>query len=278
MSYTSGVLKTQIVDTNQYDPDRYAVSMRKRPVNIGTPYYLPMSIALTGVANENVTGKTNTNFNDNLLILGGESDLETSQVLFSLPGSLPEIWSQSVVPVKTLFGTPDSARPVLWWPYPTPLKVGRFVAASVLNGKGEGAGTFVFHCAQPTDGPTTLEAARLGPTQIISIDSQFTGTASEQTSTVADPLDYDFLLLGFFSDLALAQIQIIDVQRRFWMSDPCPIWSVAGRQSSELAVQYLRVPYFIPAQQMIKVLFYNNAANPEASGQLHMVGQRLLDI
>ena len=123
--YTSGVLRTQIVDPGQYDSSRYAVRMRSRPVDIGTPFYLPMTIALTGVANENITGQTNTNFNEDLLILGGESDLETSQVIFSLPGTLPGIWSQASVPVKTLCGTPDSARPVLWWPYPAPRRASR---------------------------------------------------------------------------------------------------------------------------------------------------------
>lgn len=266
-----------------YEPSRYAVAPRNSPVQLGTPFFLPLKVTLSGIVNENVTGQTQTNYNDDMLILGCETDIQNAQVQFSLEGTLPQIWSQSAVPVKTLCGAPDSSRPVFWWSYPSPLRVGKRVQAQVLNINGEGAGggtdfNFIFNCAQPTDGPTQLDPRRLGPEQVIPIDSRFTGAAGENTQNVANPVDYDFLLQGFYTDLTLAQIQIIDIERREWSSDLVPIWSCASRQSSQLNVQFLRVPYLIPQQQMIRVKFQNDATTPEASGQLYMVGQILLDI
>lgn len=269
-----------------YEPARYAVSPRNRPVPLGTPFFLPLEITLSGTVNENVTGQTQTNFNDDLLILGCETDIQTCQVQFSLEGTLPQIWSQFPVPVKTLCGAPDTARPVMWWPYPSPLRIGKRIQAQVLNVNGEGGGDdeddndvfgFIFNCAQPTDGPTQLDPRRLGPTQVIPIDSKFTGVAGEQTQNTVDPVDYDFLLQGFYTDLTDAQIRIRDVERRQWMSDYIPIWGVASRQSSQLNTQNLRVSYLIPQQQMISVEFENDATIPEASGQLYMVGQILIN-
>lgn len=277
-----------------YDPTLYAMRPRNRPVALGVPFYLPLPVTLTNTPNENATGQTSTNFNDDLLILGCETDLETSKVQFALEGTLPQIWSQFQVPVRTICGSPDTARPVFWWPYPQALRVGKRIQAQVLNVNGEGAaaGTefnFIFNCAQPSLGPSgdrvqgivgqnVLDPARLGNLQVIPIDSNFTGVAGEPTQNTIDTVDYDFLLQGFYSDLTNATIRIRDCERREWMSDFVPIWAVASRQSSQLNYQALRTQYLIPMQQMISVEFRNDDTTPESSGQLYMVGQMLLDL
>jgi hypothetical protein len=284
------------------------------PIRLGSPYYLAMSIALTGTVNENITGQTPQNYNEDLLVRAGTTDLESSQVQFQLPGTLAQLWSQAAVSVRSMFGQTGSARPYFRYPYPLPLPVSRFISASVLNVNGEDAGTFVFQCqqgrittngfvpssiqsqaynsgrikglSQAKDGGWMMDPKRLGPMQIIPVDSQFTGTASEQTSSdgVLNPVDYDFLLLGLTSDLALAKIQIIDVERRQWMSyltvggnNLCPVWAVAGTPNAQNWIQYLPLPYLIPAQRMPTFNFQNDATAPEASGQVYMVGQQLLD-
>jgi len=277
---------------------------RNEPIRLGTPYYLAMSIALTGTVNENITGQTSSNYNVDLLVHAGTTDLVSSQVQFQLPGTLAQLWSQSATSVRSLFGQTGSARPYLRYPYPLPLPVGRFLSANVLNANGEDAGSFVFLCAQPPvpplgygnqgvpgisrakDGSMLLDPRRLGPLQVISVDSQFTGAANEQTNSdgVLNPVDYDFLLLGFASDLALASIQVIDIERRQWSgqltvggTNLCPVWALAGTPNAQQWVQYLPLPYLIPAHRMPTFNFQNDATAPEASGQLYMVGQQLLD-
>lgn len=268
-------------------PEFNRMAAKRGPIGLGMPYYMPMSIPLTGTAGENITGQTTQNYLEEVIIRAGVTDLETSQVLFSKPGTIPQLWSQAQVPVASLMGQVDSARPYLRYPYPTRLRVGEFLQAQVLNVQGEQAGTFVFICDQPlVEGkPNAVDPQRLSSTQVIPIDSQFTGTIGEQTNSggVLNPVDYDFLLLGFYTDLSFAQVQIIDVWGRQWMSgstaagatNACPIWAVAGRNNSQQWIQYLPRPYLVPKFQMIQVNFTN--VTGETSGQLYMFGQRLLD-
>lgn len=283
-----------------YDPATYAVFPARRPVQLGVPFFLPlhMNTAASGVVNENLTGQIETNFNNDVLVLGCETDWQTAKVQFSLPGTLPQIWSQFQVPVKSLCGSPDTARPVFWFPYPLPLKVNRRIQAQVTNVNGEsGDLIFLFNCAQPTSldlrplqqydeyarglGPTQLDPRRLGPLQIIPIDSKFTNIAADATIgtiNTVDPVDYDFLLQGFYTDLTLASIRITDCEQRRWSTEFVPVWSISSRQASQLNVQFLRVPYFVPQQQMLTVEFRDDATTRDGSGQLYMVGQQLLDL
>lgn len=273
-------------------PEFNRAAAGRGPIHLGMPYYMPMSIAAENTppqAGDNNTGQTTANYLNELIIRAGITNLQTSQVLFSKPGTIPQLWSQTQVPVATMMGQVGSARPYLRYPYPTRLRIGEFLQAQVLDVQGEGGGTFVFICDQPLiEGkPTAVDPLRLSSTQVIPIDSQFTGTTGEQTNSggVLNPVDYDFLLLGFYTDLTFAQVQIIDVWGRQWMSgstaagatNACPIWAVAGQNNSQQWVQYLPRPYLIPKFQMIQVNFTNASTPGETSGQLYMFGQRLLD-
>lgn len=259
----------------------------RSPIRCGAPFFLPMTIPFTGAASENETGQTNSNFNTEIRIIGGVSDLLAAQIQLSLPGTLPNLFSQSAAAIATLFGDPDSARPVELYGVPWRLSKGMFIQGQALNVAGEGEGTCVFVCQQPSIGVKDIPAERIGPYEVVPVDSQFTGTAGEQTSSagVLNTLSYDFLLTSFFSDLNFATIQIIDVDGLQWMvgsnapgvDNRCPIWGISGRGSSAIRRRFLDKAYLIPRNRMPQFNFTNDSTAPEASGQLYMCGHRLLD-
>jgi hypothetical protein len=241
-----------------------------------SPFFIPMSVALTGVAGEAVLANTNNvGAGADVELSGGVTDLATSQIALSI-GRTP-VFSSSGVPVLSLFGKLGSAHPRERWKPALAISQKSIINATVDNPSGEAAGTIVFIGQQPKYRGLDIDESRLGLRVVVPIDPKFTGVASELTSNNLQPFNSDFLLQGFLRDdeLAAATIRILGAYSEFWMRDFVPAWSLAGNSAAQIPVQKLDEYYLIPKGGTITVEFQNDATTPDASGKLWAVGRAL---
>ena len=243
-----------------------------KQIQTAVPYYLPLSVALTGAAGETVLGETNAASAYDLNVLGGVTDLKTSRAAFSV-GRRLNMWSSDKIPMTVLFGQIDSPRQVSHWVRPLPLNKGQKLATEVLNSNGEGAGNIVFVCEQAgVQMPVLTRPHEIGEMGVIAVDSQFTGVLNESPDPIATVQSgWDFVLYGFNTDLATATVRITGCDGRRWMSDFTPIWAIAGRPTSASPTMLLNRPYVIPANQTMEFEFRNDGT--EAAGLLYLYGQ-----
>ncbi len=251
--------------------------MTTEQVQIGSPYFLTMPVAFTGVANESARGLTTANQNTDVVIYDGITDLKQAQVQFSLQaGRVPTLWSTEAMPILALLGYVDNERPQdAHWSKSYYLRSNRRLEANLLNVGAEPAGNVVLLCEKVDQLDSVINIdPTAGEMVVIAIDSKFTNTAGEEPSReYSAARDWPFLLEGFYSDLQRANIKITGADGREWMTDWTPVWSLAARQGSP--VRRLRRPYLIQSQQTLGVNFQNNATLAEKSGKLWMVGRRL---
>jgi len=246
-------------------------------VQIGTPYFLPMSVDFTGVADEPARGLTAANQNTDAIIYDGITDLKQAQVQFSLQeGRTPTLWSTEKMPILAQLGFVDNERPKeAHWTKPYYLRSNRRLEGNFLNVGAESAGNVVFLCEKADQLDSVINVAPdVGDIAIIGIDSKFTNVAGETPDReYSAPRNWPFLLEGFYSDLQRCDVKVTGVDGKEWMTEWTPVWALAARQESPL--RRLRRPYLIQSQQTLGVNFRNNATLAEASGKLWMVGRRL---
>jgi hypothetical protein len=99
-------------------------------------------------------------------------------------------------------------------------------------------------------------------------DIPFTGTASEQTTTVFDPVDYDVILVGFSVNFSNSNVlaRISDTAKQYFFSQNyCPITSLAGVSSQVSPVLVLPAPYLLDRQSRLQIEWQNSAASASAS-------------
>jgi hypothetical protein len=248
----------------------------RRSLIPGAPYYVPISVPFTATLNELISVYSQpTQAVGDLDLIGAVSDIDAAKVQFSI--NARPVWSSEKVPVPTLFGRPDSVKPVLWFQRPLRLLHGARIRADLTNAGGEAAGTMVFICRQ-LNVPLALQQPLgnlqdIGELEIIPLDSQFTGTVNEVKITSTSVLDHDFLLRALHTTLGQATIRMFGLGGQLWMEQPVPIWALAGRATSAIPNQPMQPPCLIPKGYNIQVEFTN--AGPELSGHIYLVGQRL---
>jgi hypothetical protein len=248
----------------------------RRGLVVGEPYYLPITVPFTNTINEPKTVWSEpAKAVGDLEIIGATMDLESVQGHFSI-NKIP-IWSSDDIPLVTMFGKPDSPKPVLWYQRPTRLLAGARVRADLTNVGGEQAGTLVFICRQLNSvmalQKPLADLQDSGEPEVVAVDSEFTGVANEIKRVSTSVQDYDFLIRALHSDLGQATIRIIGLGGKAWMEQSIPIWALAGKAASPLPNQPLQPPTLIPAGYAIQVEFTN--VGSEQSGHLYLIGQRL---
>jgi len=248
----------------------------RRGLMPGAPYYVPIIVPFTSVVNEPATVYSQpAQTVGDLDIIGAVSNLESPRAQFSINRN--PVWSSEQVPIATLFGRPDSVKPVIWFQRPQRLLHGARIRADLTNAGGEAAGTLVFICRQvdavlPLQKPLN-NLQEIGEQEVIAIDSQFTGTLNETKITATSVLDHDFLLRALHTTLGQASIRIFGLGGRLWMEQPVPIWALAGNAISAIPNQPMQPPCLIPAGYNIQIEFTNVGAEP--GGHIFLVGQRL---
>lgn len=242
----------------------------------GAPFFLPVTVPFTSVANEQFTVYTNPAITvGDLEVIGAVTDLESLQGQFTL--NKRPMWSSENIPLATLFGKPDGPKPVIWFPRPFPLPGQARIRMDLINIGAEPAGTLVFICRQkniPAPFEQRLTGLQdTGEMDIAVVDSQFTGTLNEIKRTQTPVVDYDFVVRALHTTLGQPTVRITGLGGQLWMEDGVPIWALAGRANSALPNQPLQPPCFIPRGYFISFEFTN--VGTEASGKIFLVGQRL---
>lgn len=99
-------------------------------------------------------------------------------------------------------------------------------------------------------------------------DIPFSATASERTTTVFDPVDYDVILVGLSVNFANSNVlaRISDTAKQYFFSlNYCPITSLAGQSSQVSPVLALPAPYLMDRQSRLQIEWENSVSSPSAS-------------
>lgn len=254
------------------------MAVEANKVKTSFPYWLSIAVGLDGVAGNRKTGNT-LEADADLFLRGGTTNLSTSKAKigdFSQTslGSSGPLQMGADTPLLAMFGKRDSARPVLPWGGNFTLLKGGKIRSDVLNVGGESRGHLVF-VAEPTqsDRPAVVVPDNK-PMGYFSVNAGFTGVASEPKSTTTNPLSFDVLILGAYTDLVQAStsIRIIDHTGQAWCNPNSyvPLWAVAGRVASQLPVVRWQAAYYLPAREVMQIGFQNAVAadTPESNGSV----------
>jgi hypothetical protein len=253
----------------------------RRPLITGVPFFLPVAVPFTGVANEALTVFTQPKqTSGDLEIIGAVMDLESVQGQFTIDKR--PIFSSENIPLAMYFGKPDGPKPIIWHQPTTPLASRQRIRADLINTNGEGEGTLVFICRQlGVSAPMSqalMDYQGQGSPDVVVIDSGFTGTALNDTKQNSSPrTNEDFIWKTLHTDLQGASVRIVGIDGRSWMDDFVPLWAIAGRATSVLPNQTIQPQCFIPAEASIKFEFKNVGVGgvAEASGKVYLGGQRI---
>lgn len=246
----------------------------KNATQTGSCYWMPAQVPFSGVDGERKVATTK-DAEDRIKIVASTTNLVTSFAkVTDLKGT--GLWSEETVPVLSMFGKRDSARPWLYFKRHLPLIANARIRAELLNVGSEGAGHLVYLAlpqSEESEQPSLANPQDVGENFIIPVDAKFTGTLNEDTSTETNPQEEDLVIWGAITNLNSALVRLTGADGRNWMNDPTPVWAVAGRAASELPILYWPRPYALPRQRTIKFSFKNAAS--ENGGGIYLVAQKL---
>ena len=257
------------------------MSDQQRTITTETPYVMPVPVAFSGAAGEDITVYTKAPLTGpkgtgSVEILGMTTDIPSATAIFTLNGR--PIWGSDQIPLAMNFGKPGSPKPIIWLERPLTISSGERIRGDLIDVAGDGPGRLFFIGRQKgSDAPrVVLPSDEVGEPEDLVIDSAFTNTADERPSRATSPiLDDHFLLYGLHTNLDNATVRLFGIDGIPWSEDPVNVWAIAGRAADALTTLRFHRPYLIPAKYKIAAEFINGAApDVDAAGQLFLKGLR----
>lgn len=246
--------------------------MSKR--DVGRCLWLPATIPFTSTLNETQFGTTQ-DVKADLLVVGAMTNLTGATVKVGDVSGRASLASE-LVPILSLFGKRDSARPIFYFPRVVPLGFGNRIETEAKNAGTEASGHVVF-VGVPQEQPQAqidgLDAQ--GLPFVFSVDAKFTATANEINSLATPEQDQNVVIHGAFTNMASAQLRVQGVAGEQWCNDFTPVWAMAGRATSQLPVLLWPRPYLVPKGSSMTIDF-KNVGSEAAGSKLWFVAQRLV--
>lgn len=242
-------------------------------IEVGRSIWMPASIPFTSALNETQFGQTHDAKAD-VELRGAATQLTDATVKVGDTSGVANLAAE-FVPIYTLFGKRDSARPVFYYPAPVRLDFGNRMEIEAVNVGTEAAGHGVFLGVPRGEVDARVDEGAAGGYPVtLAVDMGFKEAVNEILTTTTADLDRDTLIYGAFTNAASAQLRASGVRGEQWTTDYTPVWALAGRAASQLPVLHWPRPYLIPRGSTISFDFKNVGAE-SAGTKIWLVGRKL---